>query len=109
MVVDESHCPLWHPPNKSCRFTSYILEAPVLAITYCLLQDAFGCEVKGGASFTGGIDPIDRVLTMLVLIVREAIMVILHVTPQLAHSPCRFTFPTVETHKLRCITLHKVK
>mmetsp|Transcript_17372 Transcript_17372/g.41143 ORF Transcript_17372/g.41143 Transcript_17372/m.41143 type:complete len:374 (+) Transcript_17372:81-1202(+) len=109
MVVEEGHRMAGHPPEEPWWLAVGILQPPVLAVPHCLLQDALGCEVKSGALFVSSVDPVDSVLPVLVLVVAQAIAIIRHVKPELAHGPGGLALLAVEAHVLRAVAFDKVE
>lgn len=53
-----------------------VLQPPVLRVPAGLLKDALRSEVEGRTLLVRGIDPVDRVLPVLILVVAEAILVV---------------------------------
>mmetsp|Transcript_20172 Transcript_20172/g.63663 ORF Transcript_20172/g.63663 Transcript_20172/m.63663 type:complete len:313 (-) Transcript_20172:522-1460(-) len=109
MVVDERDSILRHPADEPRRLAGRVPQPPVLAVPRRFLKNALGREVEGGARFARGVDPIAEVLPVLVLVVAEAVVVVLHVTPQLADSPSRLALAAIQAHKIRRITLDKIE
>mmetsp|Transcript_14216 Transcript_14216/g.42249 ORF Transcript_14216/g.42249 Transcript_14216/m.42249 type:complete len:341 (+) Transcript_14216:1031-2053(+) len=109
VVVDESHGMLWHPAKQAGGLPVAILQSPVLAILHGLLQHTLRREIEGGALLISGIDPIDRVLPVPVLVVLQARVVVLHVAPQLPDGPRRRALLAVQAHELCRIALDEIE
>mmetsp|Transcript_16110 Transcript_16110/g.32617 ORF Transcript_16110/g.32617 Transcript_16110/m.32617 type:complete len:466 (-) Transcript_16110:304-1701(-) len=109
VVVDEGHGVRRHPSDHARRLPVAVAEAPILAVPYSFLQHAFRGEVKGGALLVRAVDPIHGVLPVLVLVVAEAVVVVSHVTPQLADGPGRRALLAVVPDEVRRVALHEVE
>mmetsp|Transcript_115075 Transcript_115075/g.336525 ORF Transcript_115075/g.336525 Transcript_115075/m.336525 type:complete len:208 (-) Transcript_115075:199-822(-) len=109
VIVNERDRILGHPPDESRRFARRVSQPPVLAVANCLLEDTLGREVKGSRGLARSVDPVANILPILVLIVAEAIVVVLHVAPQLADRPSRLALSAVQAHVFCRITLHEVE
>merc|ERR1740117_2889762 len=95
MVVDECHGIFGHPADEPWRLPFLILQPPILTVPACFLQDSLGRKVKSCGSLVSGVDPIDEQLSMMILVLLQPIVIIGHVTPELANSPGRPTFLTI--------------
>mmetsp|Transcript_106076 Transcript_106076/g.188658 ORF Transcript_106076/g.188658 Transcript_106076/m.188658 type:complete len:329 (-) Transcript_106076:1087-2073(-) len=109
MIIDESDSILWHPSYQTSWLPVSVFQPPVLRVSASLLENAFRSEIEGRRPLTCSIDPVAEVLPMPVLVVAEAVIVILHVSPKLAYSPGRLAFLAVKTHKLCGIAFDKIE
>lgn len=86
-----------------------VFQAPILAIPTCLLQNAFRGEVKRRALFVRGVDPVNGVLPVFILIIAKTILIVPHVQPEFTNCPGRQALLAVEPHVLRAIAFDEVE
>mmetsp|Transcript_62510 Transcript_62510/g.163790 ORF Transcript_62510/g.163790 Transcript_62510/m.163790 type:complete len:392 (-) Transcript_62510:1200-2375(-) len=109
VVVDEGHSVLGHPTDKPRRLAAGVLQTPILAILAGLLEDTFRRKVEGRRLLVGGIDPVGHILSVPVLVSGKAVVVVLHVAPQLPDGPGGRALLAVEAHVLRGVALDEVE
>mmetsp|Transcript_29084 Transcript_29084/g.54528 ORF Transcript_29084/g.54528 Transcript_29084/m.54528 type:complete len:325 (+) Transcript_29084:602-1576(+) len=109
MVVNESHSIAREPTDEPWRLAVAVSQPPELGETAGFLQDALRGEIESGGLLARGVHPVDQGLPMLVLVVTEAMVVIVHVRPQLPHCPRGVALGAVLSHELGPVALHKVK
>mmetsp|Transcript_66650 Transcript_66650/g.142547 ORF Transcript_66650/g.142547 Transcript_66650/m.142547 type:complete len:297 (-) Transcript_66650:578-1468(-) len=109
VVVEEGHRVFRHPPDQPGGLAVRVLQPPILGVAASLLQYTFGCEVEGSRLFVGRIDPIAKVLPVLVLIVAEPLVVVLHVAPKLPNGPSGLALLAIVANILCSVALHEVE
>mmetsp|Transcript_115802 Transcript_115802/g.334422 ORF Transcript_115802/g.334422 Transcript_115802/m.334422 type:complete len:326 (-) Transcript_115802:1068-2045(-) len=109
VVVDEGHRVLRHPTNEARGLAVRVPQPPILAVAHGLLQDPLRCEIEGGARLIRGIDPVNQVLPVPILVVGKTAVVVVHVAPQLPDCPRRCALLTVQTDELRRVALDEVE
>ena len=108
MILNKCNCLWWTPSNHPKRLSLFIRETPILTFFQHYMKNTLGIDIKSSSISTSGIYPINKTLSMVILIMVHLTICVWKWVPILPNSKVWFTSLYIIFHITSPKSPHKI-